>query len=140
MKNTFITLLIMTLSLQGCRTIKDRSTASNRVQQHSAQSSTFEWNYSDSTGRYWHYRADSILFYHPDVGLYGQGGWLTVSERQVNQGELVILQDSSNYQSAEATLERVVSTNRRIPWWDWTLAVTGICLLLGIGVMRRLSR
>ena len=140
MKNTVITLSIIILSLLGCRSIKDRSTASNRLQQHSAQSTTLGWSFTDSVGRYWHYRADSILFYHPDVGLYGQGGWLTVSERQVNQGELVILQDSSNYQSAEATLERVISTNRRIPWWGWGLVGVGVCLVLGIGVGRRIGR
>ena len=140
MKNTFITLLIIILSLSGCRTIKDRSSASNRVQEHSSQSSTFEWMYSDSTGRHWHYHSDSILFYHPDVGLYGQGGWLTVSERQVSHGDLRLHQNSSNQQSEEATQERVVSTSKRIPWWGWTLAVTTFSLLLGIGMARRIAR
>ena len=140
MKNTFIILLTIILSLLGCRTIQDRSTASNSVQQHSSQSTTFEWDYSDSAGRYWHYQTDSVLYFHPDVGLYGQGGWLTVSERKVSQGDFRLHKDSSNQQNEEATQERVVSTGRRISWWGWGVAGVVFCFLLGSGMAKRLGR
>ena len=135
MKNTFITLIIIMLSLQGCRTIKDRSSATNRVQQHSSQSSTFEWNYSDSAGRYWHYHSDSILFYHPDVGLYSQGGWLTVSERQVSQGGMWSVQDSIGTQSVVSTNKRTLSKGSNFPWWLWVGAgmLVGLLFLMVLG-------
>ena len=135
MKNTFITLSIIMLSLQGCRTIKDRSSATNRMQQHSSQSSTFEWMYSDSTGHHWHYQSDSILFYHPDVGLYGHGGWLSVSESQIRQGEMRSVQDSVGAQSAVSTDKRTLSKRSNFPWWLWVGAgmLVGLLFLMVLG-------
>src|SRR5690606_10303853 len=139
MKKTAITLSIIILSLLSCRTIKDSSTVANSVQQQSGHSSIVDWMYAASTGRYWHYRTDSLLFYHPDVGVYGVGGWLNVSESQVSQGEVMIKQDSFDFQRLEATAERAVATGKRRSWWGWGVVAASIGLVCCINVIRRFS-
>lgn len=126
----FITLIAALLLIYGCRTIRDRHTTMEHYTGYQSQQSAVYWSHYDSTARYWRFQSDSPFYYHPDAGLYGNGGWLSVSERQLRQGELRLVQDSAAYQRGASSQERTIAEGRSLP--KWLYAVGGLLVLLAI--------
>lgn len=75
--------LLIVLSGYSCRMAKERSESVKRDAASETRQSFVTWYAADSAGRYWHFQSDSSLYYHPDYGLYGQGGWLSIREDEV---------------------------------------------------------
>lgn len=133
MKNYFITITLALLLGHSCRTVKERSEAEQRYESTEKRQSTVQWNHYDSTGLYWHFQSDSLFYYHPDRGLYGLGGWLTVGQERVQRNLWQLSDDSSGYHLAEQSVESY--TSESVPYpniWKYAVGVGFILIVLAM--------
>ena len=85
----------------------------------------------DSTNRYWMFRTDTTFYFHPDSGLYAQGGrlWLLEVRHRENIGQQsydsLTYQAYENQQITQTTLSKSTS---KIRYWWWIAC--GIFILL----------
>lgn len=129
MKPQQLIILIALLLLLGCRTIKDRTNTFSHIQHQQVQSTAFESFYTDSIGRHWHFQTDSIFYFHPQQGLVGQGGGLSVWESQLYQSRVEMQRDSVGHHESLSNYSRKFFN--RPPVWDWLWI--GVLLLIAIG-------
>ncbi len=129
--------LMIVLSGYSCRMTKERSESVKRDAVSETQQSFISWQSVDSTGRYWHFQSDSLLYYHPDYGLYGQGGWLSIREDEVWHNGYRELDSNSGYhlkEQSERKQNRKFLSKRNIKWWAIMIVA---CVAILYGLKRR---
>lgn len=133
MKHYFITITLALLLGYSCRTVKERSETQQRYEATEQRQFTVQWNHYDSTGLYWHFQSDSLFYYHPDRGLYGWGGRLTVEEELVQRNLWQSHNDSVGYRLEQRSVESYTSepsSYRSI--WKYAVAIGLIFILVGL--------
>lgn len=91
-------IIFITFTLLGCRinrqkqeTVKVQTKEQESLYRSSEKSS---WQWQDSSLSYWRLRTDSILFYHPEVGVWSKGGEILVAEAHTQQAKGSMSTDS----------------------------------------------
>lgn len=143
MRATYLLILIVLLLGQACRTIKKQTQATQ--QELNLESETSYWLYQayDSTAKRWQYQSDSPFYYHPDKGLYGYGGRLTMAESglqlsQWQQHDSLALYRMQQQVQAENSSEP--PKRSRYNYWTMTvLLVLLLALIAGRFYFRRIS-
>lgn len=134
MKNITLIALIPLLYL-SCRMSKHRLEEQKAVQQIRVSESQ-EWQQHlarDNTKRYWHFASDSAFYFHPDSGLWAQGGWLYAEEQSTHtrrQQSGISHRDSAAIKQHSSRTEQTTIRKNQLPWYIYVIA------LLGIGSLR----
>ncbi len=130
MKNITLVALITLLTL-SCRTSKHRLEEQKATQQIRVSESQ-EWQQylaRDSTKRYWHFASDSAFYFHPDSGLWAQGGWLYAEEQSARKSKLqfnISHRDSAAIKQHSSRTEQTTIRKNQLPWYIYVIALLGI--------------
>lgn len=128
MKYIFIIFALITFS---CRMSKHRL-EDQQARQQVRISESQEWQQylqQDSTKRYWHFASDSVFYFHPDSGLWAQGGRLYAQEQSVQEKRLlsnINHRDSATSQQYSSKTEQKTPRKQRLPWYIYVIALFGI--------------
>ncbi|MDR2285219.1 MAG: hypothetical protein LBE37_18550 [Sphingobacterium sp.] len=124
-------IIIFTLLSFSCRTSKHHLEEQKAVQQvHVSEAQ--EWQQylaQDSTKRYWHFASDSMFYFHPDSGLWAQGGWLYAEElsaRTREQQSGISYRDSVGSQQHSSSTEQTTTRKKQLPWYIYVIVLLGI--------------
>ncbi|HMR18252.1 MAG TPA: hypothetical protein PKA53_03035, partial [Sphingobacterium sp.] len=132
-KFTYLFLLSALLIGQNCGTLRDRSEAAQRHVAMENKQTTSQWSFRDSADRHWYFRSDSPFYYHPDHGLYGRSGWLTIGQEQLRWYQGQERSDSRAYHQQEQSQVSYITHPLRRAVWRYTVAgLLGALLLWGL--------
>ncbi|WP_270089150.1 hypothetical protein [Sphingobacterium sp. SYP-B4668] len=129
-------LLIFVFSF--CRSAKERQQHERYNTQAlavSGQQSWLQYVDRDSSARYWSVMTDSPFFFHPDMGLWAQGGRVQANEHTIHQHQRqwnTSARDSTQHVEEYDHWESKRST-RQLPWY---VSVTAVALLILMVVWR----
>lgn len=130
MKNITLVTLIPLLII-SCRTSKHRLVEQKATQQIRLSASQ-EWQQylqQDSTKRYWHFASDSAFYFHPDSGLWAQGGWLYAEEQSVHTREQqsgISHRDSLASQQHSSRTEQTSIRKNQLPGYIYLLILLAV--------------
>jgi len=92
------------------------------------------WQQRDSSQFYWMLHTDSLLYYHPQWGLWAQGGLLQGSQTQGQQSSVTMERDSIVREMEQEEHVRYTSYWSRQVKENWgfimVVAVVGIILII----------
>ncbi|ERJ57700.1 hypothetical protein M472_02865 [Sphingobacterium paucimobilis HER1398] len=106
------------------------------------RSESQEWQQylqQDSTIRYWHFASDSIFYFHPDRGLWGQGGTLYYEEQSAHTHEQktnISVSNSTVIQQHSSKTQQKTIRKKQLPWYIYLIMLLGLGSL-GVYYLRR---
>ncbi|MBD1423740.1 hypothetical protein [Sphingobacterium chuzhouense] len=85
----------------------------------------------DSQNRVWYFVTDSILSFHPEYGLFSNGGRLHISESRIGLQQLQVEVDSLEkirHAQSSTVRENQTRTWYKNPWWIWAIGI--LCVII----------
>lgn len=132
MKNSLILILIGTFI--SCHSYREKTKLeNNRIRLSEANKGIrygFQMVEQDSLNRSWSFVTDSILYFHPDTGLYSYGGYLQINESQLGLQQWQVELDSFDTKRDVRGMTESQTQSRRwfdYSWWIW--GIVGGCAL-----------
>lgn len=127
--------MLLLLTLVACNTVRqshgtDAYTGYEKQQLQKGTTQWF-WNEQDSTVRYWSFHSDSLLWYHPDSGLFSNGGLLQYWQSDVTGQTYMQTNDTLSQVGqlhVETTRRRSFSLQRETGKWGGLAWLVGLTL------------
>lgn len=133
----YIGSLVIIIGLISCRSYREKMRLENNQISLSETSKGMRYGFEmlerDSQNRMWYFATDSVISFHPDYGLFSQGGRLQITESRIGLQHLQVEVDAVAEQRNETATHAEEEQSRiwyRIPWWVWGLGVLCIISLL----------
>ena len=125
--------------LCGCKINKEKTEQQyfERQQAYSnfQQRQLADFRIMDSIGRYWTFSTDSLFYYHPDSGLRGSRGELSLWEDKLHKQSWTLAVDSNRVESTDQEQYRIWKQYyRKVKDSKWMMTVSTL-LVLGIGFL-----
>lgn len=137
----YILILCFFILLSSCRSYREKTKQeTNRIRLSEANSGIrygFQLVGKDSLERTWSFVTDSMLYFHPDAGLYSSGGHLRIRESQLGLQQWQAELDSFDIKrDVQGVTEKQAQSRRWFDhsWWIWGIVVC--CVLVFYRLVR----